>query len=103
MSWMQPTGKYAMHVFSCDYPGHVCEESRRGPDGRSIIRERTEFRSASFKSVLAKQLIAAGWTIAVAPAHGRPVDTFLESLTSKRDLIFLCPKHKPAGRGVQMP
>jgi len=98
MSWIQPSGKYGMHIFTCDFPGVVCEESRRAPNGRDVIRERTEFRSASVKSVLAKQLIAAGWTIAVKPAHGSPVMITLESLTGTKDRIYLCPKHRPQAK-----
>jgi hypothetical protein len=103
MSWFQPSGKYGMHIFTCDCRGMACGDSRRGPDGRSIIFERTEFRSASLKSVLAAQLLAAGWTIAVAPAPDRPIETTLETLASKRDLLFLCPKHRPGPGRVQMP
>lgn len=99
--WIQPSGKYGMNIFTCDFPV-ACGEAARGPDGRSQTFTRTEFRTASAKSVLARQLLAAGWTIAVAPAHGRPVETMLETLASKRDTIFLCPAHKPQGRAKML-
>jgi hypothetical protein len=97
MSWIQPTSKSGMHVFTCDYDGYPCGDNVRGADGRSQVFTRTEFRSASIKSVLAKQLLLAGWTIAIRPGHGRPVETFVESLSGKRDRIYLCPKHNPRG------
>lgn len=70
-----------MKVYKCSAP--------EAGIGRASCRE--EFRTASVKSMHAKQLLAAQWCIALRPAKSHPVSQLVETLDSKRDIILLCP------------